>query len=92
MVGKNPFDSRDYRLVNRQLVRLKSRKFADFNSMLKSMKWSREFWDEYKRLKGDLPSAEQMRKDEDDWAAYEESMQKSSGVVQDDPEGRSLLK
>ncbi len=50
-------------------------KFAQFNSMLKSMGWSRDFWNHYKVLKGDLPSAEQQKKDSDDWAGYEESFQ-----------------
>lgn len=46
-------------------------KFAEFNSMLKSMKWSREFWDHYKRLKGDLPTEEEKERDDAEWAAYE---------------------
>ena len=72
-------------------------KFADFNSMLKSMKWSREFWDEYKRLKGDLPSAEEQEKADAEWAAYEKSVQNIgrapssddslTGNFEDDPQG-----
>lgn len=50
-------------------------KFVQFNSMLKSMGWHKEFYAEYKRLKGDLPSAEQETKDDDDWSAYEGSFQ-----------------
>ena len=50
-------------------------KFAQFNSMLKSMGWSRDFWDEYKRLKGDLPSAEEQERVDDLFAAQEEAFQ-----------------
>ena len=50
-------------------------KFAQFNSMLKSMGWSRDFWDEYKRLKGDLPSAEEQDRVDDLFAAQEEAFQ-----------------
>ncbi len=48
--------------------------FETFKKHLRMMGWSREFWDEYKRLKGDLPSAEQRKKDDDAWAGYEESL------------------
>ena len=47
-------------------------KFAQFNSMLKSMGWSREFWDQYKRLKGDLPTAEQQAADDAAGRLYDE--------------------
>jgi hypothetical protein len=46
--------------------------FANFNSMLKSMDWSRDFWDEYKRLKGDLPSEEQRAADDEAGRLYDE--------------------
>ena len=48
-------------------------KFAQFNSMLQSMGWSRDFWDEYKRLKGDLPDAKTQKNYDDLFAAQEES-------------------
>jgi hypothetical protein len=48
-------------------------KFSQFNSMLKSMKVQREFWDEYKRLKGDLPDAKLKAAFDAKWAEYEEA-------------------
>lgn len=48
-------------------------KFVQFNSMLKSMGWHKEFYTEYKRLKGDLPTAEETKRVDDLADAYEES-------------------
>jgi transcription elongation factor Elf1 len=50
--------------------------FATWSKHLKMMGWNQPFWDEYKRLKGDLPEAdaEQQKKDDEAWAGYEESM------------------
>ena len=48
-------------------------KFVQFNSMLKSMGWHKDFYAEYKRLKGDLPSAEEESRVNDLADAYEEA-------------------
>ncbi|NLF88072.1 hypothetical protein GX563_04530 [Candidatus Bathyarchaeota archaeon] len=50
-------------------------KFVQFNSMLKSMGWHSEFYAEYKRLKGDLPSAAEEMRVNDLADAYEEAFQ-----------------
>ena len=47
--------------------------FATWSKHLKMMNWSQPFWDEYKRLKGDLPGAEEQKEFDDKWNDYEES-------------------
>ena len=49
--------------------------FATWSKHLKMMNWSQPFWDEYKRLKGDLPGAEEQKEAEDKWNDYEASYQ-----------------
>lgn len=47
-------------------------KFAEWKNRLKLMGWTKPFWDEYKRLRGDAdPEKDKMF--EEEWNAYEES-------------------
>jgi hypothetical protein len=48
-------------------------KFETWSKHLKMMNWTQPFWDEYKRLKDDLPDAEGQRAAEDKWSDYEGS-------------------
>ncbi len=47
--------------------------FATWKNRLKLMGWTKPFWDEYKRLRGDAPDAEKEKEFEEKWKAYEES-------------------
>lgn len=50
-------------------------KFASWKDRLKIMKWTKRFWDEYKRLRGDSPDPEGEKELEEKWKSYEEANQ-----------------
>jgi hypothetical protein len=49
--------------------------FGTWKKRLQMMGWTERFWNEYKRLRGDLEEEEKEKEYEKEWEAYERSFQ-----------------
>jgi hypothetical protein len=50
-------------------------KFHEWKKRLTLMCWTEQFWNEYRRLRGDAPDAEREKELEEKWKTYEEPYQ-----------------
>ena len=50
-------------------------KFDTWKKRLGMMGWNEQFWNEYRRLRGDAPDAEREKELEEKWKEYEETVQ-----------------